>query len=204
MKIAVIGASGLIGSHLLAHLRQNNSDTIGTSFSKKDSKLTFFDIRSSNLDSLALEDQGYSSVIITAALSNIYFCETNAALSHEVNVRGTLTLLEQLAKTSLQSIFLSSDYVFDGKTGSYTETSPTNPTTEYGKQKNIVEKTIPTLTDNYLIVRASKIFGTTRNDGTFIDNIAKDLSAGKKMRVAYDQIFCPTFVEEFATSLLVL
>ena len=52
------------------------------------------------------------------------------------------------------------------------------------------------LTKKALIVRLSKIYGTKKSDGTFIDVMAKKLITGKTLDVASDQIFNPTFIND--------
>src|SRR6185295_6282774 len=121
--------------------------------------LLFFDIRRPAVQSLRLEENGYRAVLIAAAKPNINFCETEKDAAYAVNVRGTLELIRQLGRTSLQVIFLSSDYVFEGDTGGYADDTETRPTTEYGRQKAYVEREVPSLTDNFLILRLSKIYG---------------------------------------------
>ena len=74
--------------------------------------------------------------------------------------------------------------------------SSTNPTTEYGRQKEIVEKEIPKVTDNYQIIRLSKTYGLNKGDGTLLDEIAKNLLSKKKMNLAKDQFFSPTYIKD--------
>ena len=95
-----------------------------------------------------------------------------------------------------KTIFYSSDYVFDGRVGRYTDHSKTNPITEYGKQKAEVEREIPNLTKKYVILRLSKIYGTTLKDGTLLDALASDILQEKKVMVAIDQFFSPTHVND--------
>ncbi|HSW71243.1 MAG TPA: sugar nucleotide-binding protein, partial [Gammaproteobacteria bacterium] len=92
--------------------------------------------------------------------------------------------------------FMSSDYVFDGKTGGYTDQAQTCPITEYGRQKAEVERELPNIMDNYAILRLSKIYGTSWKDKTLIDDLASSLLKGDKISVASDQFFSPTHVED--------
>ena len=62
-----------------------------------------------------LEKSGYKDIIITSAKPNISFCEKNSLEAYKINVEGTLKLIKKLKNSSLKIIFLSSDYVFDGK-----------------------------------------------------------------------------------------
>ena len=178
VKTAVIGASGFVGHHLLRAYRQVFPDCVGTAFSNLQPGLTPFDIQEPDLASLRLEETGHRAVLIASAKPNIEFCERERSLAYAVNVRGTLKLIRQIARCSLQLIFLSSDYVFEGTDGDYDDDAETEPTTEYGRQKVLVEEEIPARTDNYVILRISKEFGLQKNDGTLLDEMACTLAAG--------------------------
>jgi dTDP-4-dehydrorhamnose reductase len=201
LKTAIIGASGFVGTHLFNACRAADPATIGTTFSKPDARLTKFDIRTPDLRSLGILDAGIQSIIIASANPNIGYCQDNKDASYAVNVKGTLDLASQAGKLGLQVIFLSSDYVFDGATGGYGDDAHTNPSTEYGRQKEIVEKQLPNLVANHLVLRLSKIYGTQKGDATLIDDFASSLLAGKQLRVATDQIFSPTFVLDLVTAI---
>jgi dTDP-4-dehydrorhamnose reductase len=194
VKTAVIGASGYVGRFLWASYQAEFPGAVGTSFSCTEPGLVPFDIRKPTLAPLQLEDCVHGAVLISSAKPNIDFCQREREAALAVNVTGTLELVRQIAATSMQVIFISSDYVFQGESGAYTEASVPAPTTEYGRQKALVEKEIPNITDNYLILRLSKIFGLVRGDRTLLDDLASNLAEGKKIRVAQDQFFCPTYV----------
>lgn len=201
IKTAVIGASGFVGRHLLRAYRRHFPDCVGTSFSNPDPALTPFDIRTPDLAALRLEETGHRAVVITSAKPNVEYCERERDAAHAVNVAGMLELIRQIGRTSLSVVFLSTDYVFEGTTGNYADDAPTRPTTEYGRQKAFVEKEIPSLSGSYLVVRLSKIFGLQKGDGTLLDDIAGNLAAGKEVKAAADQRFCPTEVTDLVAAI---
>ena len=201
-KTAVIGASGYVGRHLWRAYRAVHSDCLGTSFSRANPDLLHFDLRQPNLAVLRLEEQGYRAVLISSAKPNVAYCEQEKAAAYEVNVRGTLDLIEQIGRTSMQTIFLSSDYVFPGDTGGYDDDAPTQPTTEYGRHKAEVERQMPALCGNYLVLRLSKIFGVQKGENTLLDEIAAALLGGREVRAARDQIFSPTYVDDLERAVL--
>lgn len=204
VKTAIIGASGFVGRHLFKKYREIHPDTVGTSFSQPSLDLRRFDLRCPDLAALNLPDHGVRAVLITSAKPNIGYCEKNRDEAYAVNVRGMIELIRQTAKLGLQPIFLSTDYVFDGRTGHYDDRARTNPSTEYGKQKQAVENEIPRLTDNYLILRLSKIYSTQKGDGTLLDELAGSLVAGKEVRAATDQVFSPTHVDDLVNAIVAI
>lgn len=202
IKTAVIGASGFIGRHLWNAYRRVDPDTVGTCFSRTQNGLIPFDLRTPNLAALDLSRQGYRSVLISAAKPNVGYCEQNPEESRAVNVDGMKTLIRQIADAGMQVVFLSSDYVFDGMSGSYPDDALTNPCTEYGRQKQAIEQELPRVTDNYLILRLSKTYGVIKGDGTLLDEIASTLARGGVIRAAFDQFFSPTLVADLVKAVL--
>lgn len=201
VKTAVVGARGYIGRHLLRAYREIYPDCVGTTSSPEDDQtLQHFDLTDPKLDVRALEDSGHRAVLIAAAKPNIGYCEQHKEDSFAVNVRGTLWLIDQVARTSMQVIFLSSDYVFDGAHGGYDDDVPTRPTTEYGRQKAEVERELPNRASDWLVLRLSKIFGVEKRDGTLCDEMAAALSHKQRIRAAVDQRFCPTLMADLVTA----
>ncbi len=196
IKTAVIGASGYVGRHLHSAYREAFPDCVGTAFEKTSAGLVPFDIRKPDIAALRLVETGHRAVVIAAARPNIDDCERNPRETYAVNVHGTLELIRQLADAGLRVLFFSSDYVFDGKTGGYSDTAETSPITEYGRHKATVEKEIAGLCDDYLVVRLSKIIGTEKHDGTVLDEMADRLCNGQEVLAAHDQIFSPTLVQD--------
>jgi dTDP-4-dehydrorhamnose reductase len=176
--------------------RSRFPDCIGTSFSAENPGLRRFDIREPDVTALNLEEAGHQAVLIASAKPNIAYCEQNKEAAYAVNVKGTLELIRQIGRTRMQAIFLSSDYVFEGKAGPHDDDHPTRPATEYGRHKAEVEREIPSLAANHLMLRLSKIYDTQKGDKTLLDEMAAQLAGGRVVRAARDQIFCPTNVAD--------
>jgi dTDP-4-dehydrorhamnose reductase len=196
IKTAVIGASGYIGRHLWRSYRSCFPDCIGTAFSADVPCLQKFDIRRPDITLLRLMETGHKAVLIASAKPNIAYCENNRKAAYEVNVEGTLELARQVGRIGLPVIFLSSDYVFEGTAGPYRDTDPVRPTTEYGRHKAQVEKELPNLVEQFLILRLSKIYNTEKGDKTLLDEMAALLFSGSELLAARDQLFCPTHVND--------
>lgn len=188
----MIGASGFIGRYLLSSYRLAYPDCVGTGFRHASADLVELDLRRPDVSRLRLRQTGHQAVIVCAACPNIAYCQKEPEASRAVNVTGTLELVRQL--DGLPVLFLSSDYVFDGSRGGYTEDDIPCPNTEYGRQKAEVERALPQLTDQYLILRLSKTYGFRRGDGTLLDELASTLMHGGVVQAASDQVFSPTFV----------
>lgn len=204
-KTAVIGASGFIGSAFLSRYRQIYSDTIGTARNLSGKNVLHLDLLDPDIAQLRLSETGHKEALILSAISKIDKCEKEKEITRKVNVEGTLELIRQLVKEGIKPIFFSSDYVFDGITGNYADDAPTNPITEYGRQKAEVEAAIgETSKGNYLVVRLSKVFSLKKGDGSLLDEMAGILASGGIVRAAFDQIFCPTLLSDVVNAVAFL
>jgi dTDP-4-dehydrorhamnose reductase len=193
-KTAVIGAAGYIGSAFLAEYRKVFPECVGTS-RKTGEGILLLDLSAPDISALKLKQTGHKDALILAGIAGIKECEEHPDATRKINVDGTLKLIEQLVNEGIKPVFFSTDYVFDGKCGAYSDTDRAFPVTEYGRQKAAVEAAIPLLCgENYLIVRLSKVFGLEKNDGTLLDEMAGKFHKGEVVKAAYDQIFCPTLL----------
>jgi len=93
-------------------------------------------------------------------------------------------------------IFLSSDQVFSGNKGNYSEEDEKDPCNVYGAHKKIIEDYCLQNKNEILIARISKIFGLEKNDNTLLTDWAKKLENDKTLNCAIDQIISPTYVRD--------
>jgi len=98
-------------------------------------------------------------VVHAGALSNVDKCEENKELAWKINVEGTQHIAELSRKHKAFLIYVSTDYVFSGKKGMYTENDETKPINHYGKTKLEGEKIVRNLMPEWCIARPSVIYG---------------------------------------------
>ncbi len=198
-KTLVIGSEAFLGKAFLKALPESE----GTHYKSIDPKKRV-DLQSPDITALNLCKGEYSHAIIVAANTNLALCEQEKTAEYRSNVEGTLDLVTALLKFDIQPVVFSTAYVFNGNTGDYNELSDTNPINEYGRQKELIEKKLPQICgDNYLIVRAGKIFDSNFS-GTFLDQIHNDLINQRIVRAAHDHIFNPLLVEDLVDAVIAL
>jgi dTDP-4-dehydrorhamnose reductase len=95
-------------------------------------------------------------------------------------------------------IFYSSDYVFDGDQGTYTEEDAVCPINEYGRQKAEAEAGVLACDPRNLVLRTSGAYGWQWEEKNFVLQVRRNLSAGRRMRVADGVRYNPTYVENLA------
>ena len=204
-KTAIIGATGYIGCSLIEYLRTIYPDCIGTFFkNSKEKKNTYFDLQESNIHNLKLEQKSYEYLIISSGIANISVCENNPKYSYDINVKGVLNLVNNLVKTKIKIIYLSSDYIFDGLKGNYLEEDIANPKTVYGQQKKEVENQLEKFKEKVIILRLSKIYGLIKGDKTLLDEAAFLLSQKQEIVAAKNQFFSPTFIGDLLNAISII
>jgi len=191
MKIAIIGASGFLGMKLFNYFSEKH-EVIGTYSKNKRDNLVELDATNSEDVEKFLLHYNPDVVIDTIALSSSVACEKDPDLCRLLNYTTAKNIVEACKKIGAKMIFISSNYIFDGEKGDYTEEDQTNPKNEYGKKKILAEEEISKL-DNYLIIRSSMMYGENDNQlrfgtGTFNQNIIQIGSP--------NQIRSPIFVDD--------
>jgi len=196
MKILIIGASGFIGGNLKRNFEKRGVEVIGTAFPEKIAGLHYFSSVDSNLTDIDTDLKVIKYAIICSGISNINECKNNGELAFKINVTGNKRIIEQCFENKIVPVFLSSDAVFDGKKGGYSELDETNPCNEYGKHKKAIEDFLLKSNKEFIITRLSKVFGTKPKDGTFITSLISQLKENRTLSCAADQIFCPIYIND--------
>ncbi len=209
-RILICGANGLLGQRLALMLSsQTEYEVLHTSHHRSfvfDNRLldyTQLDItRKSDVKSLV--SSFHPDVIMNAAAAtNVDWCETHREEAWKVNVVGVEHLIEAARKVGARLIHVSTDYVFDGKSGPYKEDDRPNPLSYYGKSKLAAENALRISDIPYAIVRTIVVYGAGINvKENFPLWVFNSLRAGKRIRCVEDQISNPTSVNDLAFAVL--
>ncbi|KUG24155.1 dtdp-4-dehydrorhamnose reductase [hydrocarbon metagenome] len=199
----VIGSAGLIGEHLMRASINQGLDIIGTDFTYKDPSL-FIDIRLRDSIQTILEKNNPQIIFLPAAIPNVDYCELNPLESYSTNVEGVCNVVTAANIIGAKLVYFSSDYIFDGKSGPYSEVDTPNPINEYGKQKLIAEHYIALHSNNYLIIRTTIVYGWESQGKNFICRLLKTLKNKNILKVPMDQIGNPTYAPNFAEAVIEL
>lgn len=203
-KHLVIGASGLVGGSLQRELGARGADVLGTQFAQRADALLPLDMRdASAVRTLILRSQP-DIIYLPAALTNVEYCETHPQESRAVNLDGTRAVAEAARAAGARLVFFSSDYVFDGENGPYSETDAPNPICEYGRQKLLGERLVTALLPDSLIVRTTVVYGWERQGKNFVQRLTERLEAGEQVRVPCDQVGSPTYAPDLADAVIEL
>lgn len=135
-------------------------------------------------------------VIHCAAITSVADAQANPELARQVNIEVTRQLAE--LAFAIQFVFFSSDLVFDGRKGNYSETDPVNPIHVYGETKAAAEQ-IVLRNPRHLVVRTSINGGISRTGNRgFNEQLQLAWKAGRKTTLFTDEFRCPIFAGETA------
>jgi dTDP-4-dehydrorhamnose reductase len=194
-SILITGISGFLGYHLYNELYENNN-IVGIYLSNcpnlPKAKLYSCDITDINKIESTLKEKTFDVVFHLAAFSKTGLCEQNPNKSYKINVLGTNNIFQYCFKNKIPLIFTSTDLVFDGVKGDYSEEDIANPINVYGKHKLLAEQSLKSKESNTWIVRMPLLLGNVGTAGkSFIQDFLKSYNTGKSMPLFEDEIRDP-------------
>lgn len=191
----ITGSNGLIGNELVRIAAHHAPGFSARGLSRADIDLLDF------VAVAQLYQQEQPQLIIhCAAQSNNVICEGDARLAHRANVEMTKHFLD-LASSSghnVRFLFFSTDLIFDGKKGNYTEDDQPNPLSVYGRTKVAAEEAVRQHSD-HAIVRISLTGGHSPGGNRgFNEEMKNAWRAGKTLNLFMDEFRCPSTADVVA------
>lgn len=192
MRVFIVGASGFVGRIMFEYLSREH-ETDGSFYKNPVKGLIYLNMTDRKAVKEIVTSLKPDVIIHPAANPNVEYCEEHPMETWQVNVEGSKNIIETAREIGAKLVYFSSDYVFDGTNGPYSEDDVPNPINEYGLQKLAVEKLITDSLDNYLIIRITVVYGWERRGKNFVMGLIKNLKNGSSIKVPCDQIGSPTY-----------
>jgi len=208
LKVLVTGSNGLLGQKLINKLSKDNDvDLIaisrGDNRSKETAYYQYFPVDITDKKSLSdlIRWLKPDCIINTAALTNVDACETQRDECWNVNVVAVTNLAKLSKELGIHLIHLSTDFIFDGESGPYSEEDLPSPLSYYGHSKYESEKEVQRIApENWSIIRTIIVYGVIENASR--SNIVlwakQALSKNEPIKVVNDQFRAPTLAEDLA------
>jgi len=194
MRVLLFGSSGLLGKALM---REWGEDAV-TGLGSRDA-----DIRDAERIRKVTHETRPDWIVLSAAYTDVDGCESNAELAFAVNRDGAVNVAAAAKEVGSRLLFLSSDYVFDGKkTTPYETNDPRNPQSVYGRTKAEAETQLLALLPDCCIVRTSWLFGA--GGKCFPDTILELAASRPALDVVNDQRGSPTYAIDLARAIVSL
>ena len=193
-KSLLVGAAGQVGTQMLRLLGPARS--LPTSRTPPDPSWLNLDLAHLSTVSQAaalLDPHPLDSIFCIAGMTNVEACEDQAELAHNINARGPAVLAAYARQRNLPFVYFSTEYVFDGHAGPYSEDDPTNALSVYGKSKLAGEVGVLDAHPDALILRTTVVYGSDERQKNYIYSLMSAVVAHRPMRVPEDQISTPTY-----------
>ncbi len=206
-KVLITGANGLLGQKLIYLLAQQ-PDIQLLATSRGEARFVLpanvlyktLNITDKEAVQALITAEKPQVVIHTAAMTQVDDCETQQAECWLQNVEATRFIALACEANQAFLVHLSTDFIFDGKDGPYTEEASPNPLSYYGESKLAAEKIVQNLSSPWAIVRTVLVYGIipAGSRSNIVLWVKKSLEDKKTIKVVDDQWRTPTLAEDLA------
>ncbi len=190
-KVLLTGASGFLGWNFCKQV-STDYELVGTYFRNKpvDIDINWVKINLLNTPEISkLIDRIKPDIVVhLAAITKPAFCEEHPALSHHINVYTAVAVAEATEKVGIPMIFSSTDLVFNGNSGPYSEDDFSYPLSQYGLQKQMAEESLLGDYAHVFVARLPLLFGEAPPyTSNFYTQTIKNLQEGESIRAFVDE-----------------
>jgi len=202
-RILVIGAKGMLGRDLVTVLQTSQSNDLTKGFEIIGWDLDEIDIGQEASTLSRIENLRPASVINVAAYTDVDGCEKNRDQAFRVNAEGMKHVAMGAKACGAKVVYLSTDYVFDGKKKEpYLESDLPNPLNVYGQTKLKGEQYLQEWMEDYLIIRTQWLYG--RHGKNFVSSVLRQAREKQVLTIVDDQTGSPTYTIDLSKAILAL
>ena len=191
-KILLIGSTGQLGSALFNILA---ADYNVTGLTSKE-----LDIADARAVQMVIQQAKPDYIINAAAFNKVNEAENDPQKAFAVNAFGPYYLAVAAKQHGAIFVHVSTDYVFDGTQGFFSEKDAPHPLNVYGASKYSGEQLVEIASGSHYIIRTSALFGPSTGSQkiNFVDRIVNSAKAGENLTVVSDQYTSPTYAPDLA------
>ncbi len=200
MKIIGTGLTGLVGSRVVELLSsvfsfENLNSRSGVDITNRETLIS----------RIASSDATW--IFHFAAKTDVDECEKEKELGKaseawRINVGVTESIAAACRQRQKHLLYISTDFVFDGKKDMYVEEDKPSPAGWYAKTKYEGELRVKTLEKLGLIVRIAFPYrAKVEKKPDFLHRMLAVLEGGKDLTAPSDQLFVPTFIDDIAAAI---
>ena len=196
-RVAIVGGSGLLGLNWA--LRMRDQCDIHLLLNKRDITLDrvtkyYADFSSASALQKLVQEIDPHILINAAALTDVDKCQSAVSVARRVNVNLACDLAIIASNLACKLIHISTDQLFDGKSGPYGESDKVNPMNHYGFTKCMAENLILQNNNQALILRTNFFGWGSPYRRSFSDWIIDALKSNETLEMYADNLFTPVYV----------
>ncbi|MGH8004465.1 MAG: dTDP-4-dehydrorhamnose reductase [Limisphaerales bacterium] len=205
-RVLVTGALGLLGLKISQLFAKDPAHQVLATFSNSKENW-IFDIPA---EAASVADFGAVTALLSsfkpdfvincAAYSKVDRAEFERASAYQVNAEAVGFLAQEVKRLGSFLVHFSTDYIFDGKSGPYSEGARPNPLGYYAKTKYWGEEKVVRVGCRHLVVRTNVLFGVHElaSKPNFFMWLVEELSASRPVKIVSDQYNNPTLADNLA------
>ena len=194
MRVLVTGVKGQLGYDVVKECEKRNIEAVGVDIEE-------MDITDKDSVNRVIKEAKVDAVIHCAAYTAVDAAEDNVEICRRVNAEGTENIAKICKELDLKMIYISTDYVFDGKgTRPWEPDDERAPLNVYGQTKYEGELAVQNNLEKYFIVRIAWVFGV--NGKNFIKTMLRLAQDHDSLTVVNDQFGSPTYTYDLARLLV--
>ena len=204
-KILIIGSNGLLGQAIVILFTRESDFNLILSSIEEESYLSYgqeyvqLDITKKDDVKEIIKHLSPNVIINCAAYTAVDNCETERELCWKLNVDAVKNLIIAARPYNIKIVHYSTDYVFDGVNGPYTEEATPNPISFYGRSKLASENALITSGINYTIIRTMVLVGIGKNvKPNFAEWLINKIKNNESVNIVDDQIGNTTMADDLA------
>ena len=201
-RILITGSNGMLGQRAVQYYSsKENIELLATSVEEKSvtdsGEYISSDIKNRDEIKKVINDYYPDFIIHTAAFTNVDLSEKHREDAWKINVKGVEYIAEAARAIDAHIIHISTDYIFDGKDGPYSESAVPNPIGYYGRTKLASENALRISGTFFTILRTNVLYGIAPNSRPdFVRWVISSLEKKNNIRIVKDQINNPTFIDD--------
>ncbi|WP_207432515.1 SDR family oxidoreductase [Sabulibacter ruber] len=206
--ILITGSNGLLGQKLIGLLHQEPNIKLIASSRGSNKLAELFpqvafvpmDVANAEQVEQVITETQPTHIIHTAAMTNVDDCESQREECWKQNVDAVENLVKASERHGVHLIHVSTDFIFDGENGPYSEDAEGNPVNFYGQSKLAAEELVKNAACKWAILRTVLVFGIVHDYGrsNIVLWVKGSLEQGKQIKVVNDQLRTPTLAEDLA------
>ncbi|MBX2905543.1 MAG: SDR family oxidoreductase [Taibaiella sp.] len=207
MKVFISGASGLVGGNCLKHFKEMGWEVVGSYFSYAVEGTVYYDtLNPGHTENFDVKGFNPDVIVHCGALTHVDYCESHPEESYEKTVQSTINLMALAKEIGCRMVYISTDYVFDGKEGPYTEDAPVHPISIYAEHKLEAEQLVLKEINDALVLRVTNVYGDEVRGKNFVARIVEQCINKQKLtlKLPYDQYASPANAWDIARAMYLL